>query len=142
MHKSVVRAILIVATGGVYPFEEATKVRYADGEFTVIDGLYTEAKELIGGWALMEVRDKAEAIEWTKRFLALVRGVVSPHSGRLWAVIVSPWRGCRSAASVPARALAPQRSARAADRPGKPEQRGYRWSDHAGAGADARAAGR
>ena len=36
------------------------------------DGPYTEAKELIGGWALMEVRDKDEAIEWTKRFLDIV----------------------------------------------------------------------
>ena len=42
-----------------------------DGKFTVVDGPFTEAKELIGGWALMECRDKAEAIEWTKRFLAI-----------------------------------------------------------------------
>ena len=65
-----IKAGVIVATGGLAPVEEATKVRYAGGEFTVIDGPYTEAKELIGGWALIEVRDKAEAIEWTKRFLA------------------------------------------------------------------------
>jgi hypothetical protein len=69
-----IKAGVIVATGGLYPFEEATKVRYADGEFTVIDGPYTEAKELVGGWALMEVRDKAEAIEWAKRFLAVAGG--------------------------------------------------------------------
>ena len=68
------KAGVLLATGGVAPFEEATKVRYADGEFTVIDGPYTEAKELVGGWALMEVRDKAEAIEWTKRFLAVAGG--------------------------------------------------------------------
>jgi hypothetical protein len=37
----------------------------------VLDGPFTEAKELIGGWALLEYRDKAEAIEWTKRFMAL-----------------------------------------------------------------------
>jgi hypothetical protein len=68
------KAGVVLATGGLAPFEEATKVRYADGEFTVIDGPYTEAKELVGGWALMEVRDKAEAIEWTKRFLAAAGG--------------------------------------------------------------------
>ena len=68
------KAGVLVATGGVGPFEDATKIRYADGEFTVIDGPYTEAKELIGGWALMEVRDKAEAIEWTKRYLAAAGG--------------------------------------------------------------------
>ena len=65
---------MVLATGGLAPFEEATKVRYVGGEFTVVDGPYTEAKELVGGWALMEVRDKAEAIEWTKRFLAAAGG--------------------------------------------------------------------
>jgi hypothetical protein len=47
-------------------------VRLHDGKFTVLDGPFTEAKELIGGWALMETRDKDEAIEWTKRFLSIV----------------------------------------------------------------------
>jgi hypothetical protein len=65
------KAGVLLATGGLGPVEEATKVRYADGKFTVLDGPFAEAKELIGGWALMEVRDKPEAIEWTKRFLAI-----------------------------------------------------------------------
>ena len=65
------KAGVLLATGGVGPVEEAIKVRYADGEFTVLDGPFAEAKELVGGWALMEVRDKAEAIEWTKRFLSI-----------------------------------------------------------------------
>jgi len=46
-------------------------VKYSDGKFTVLDGPFSEAKELVGGWALMEVRDKDEAIEWTKRFLTI-----------------------------------------------------------------------
>jgi hypothetical protein len=65
------KAGVLLATGGVAPFAEATRVTYADGKFTVVDGPYTEAKELIGGWALMEVRDKDEAVEWTKRFLRI-----------------------------------------------------------------------
>jgi hypothetical protein len=65
------KAGVLLATGGVGPLEEAVKVQYNDGEFTVLDGPFTEAKELVGGWALMECRDKDEAIEWTKRFLAL-----------------------------------------------------------------------
>ncbi len=52
-------------------YSEATRVIRSGGKFTVVDGPFTEAKELIGGWALMEVRDKDEAIEWTKRFLDL-----------------------------------------------------------------------
>lgn len=66
------KAGVLLATGGVGPLNEAVKVQYHDGEFTVLDGPFTEAKELVGGWALMEYRDKAEAIEWTKRFLTLV----------------------------------------------------------------------
>ncbi len=59
------------APGGVAEPAQAVKVVYADGEFTVLDRPFTESKELIGGWALMECRDQDEAIEWTKRFLTI-----------------------------------------------------------------------
>jgi hypothetical protein len=65
------KAGVLLATGGVGPADETTKVTYTDGQYTVVDGPFTEAKELIGGWALMECKDKDEAIEWTKRFLAI-----------------------------------------------------------------------
>jgi hypothetical protein len=64
-----VSAGVIVATGGIAPTAEGAKVSLQDGQFTVVDGPFTEAKELVGGWALMECRDMEEAIEWTKRFL-------------------------------------------------------------------------
>jgi hypothetical protein len=66
------KAGVLVATGGLGPVDEAVKVTLTDGKFTVLDGPFTEAKELIGGWALMETRDRDEAIEWTKRFLSIV----------------------------------------------------------------------
>jgi hypothetical protein len=65
------KAGVLLATGGLGPSADGTKVAYKGGEFTVTDGPFAEAKELIGGWALMEVRDKGEAIEWTKRFLTI-----------------------------------------------------------------------
>jgi hypothetical protein len=66
------KAGVLVATGGLGSLDEATKIKYdSDGNYTVLDGPFSEAKELIGGWALMETRDKDEAIEWTKRFLAI-----------------------------------------------------------------------
>jgi hypothetical protein len=65
------KAGVLLATGGVGPIDEMTKLVRADGKITVLDGPFTEAKELIGGWALLECRDKAEAIEWSKRFLNL-----------------------------------------------------------------------
>lgn len=65
------KAGIILATGGVGPLDDAIKISYVDGKYTVLDGPFAEAKELVGGWALMECRDKDEAIEWTKRFLAV-----------------------------------------------------------------------
>jgi hypothetical protein len=63
------KAGVLLATGGVASYDEAIRVRYRDGEYSVLDGPFTEAKELVGGWALMECRDRAEIVEWTKRFL-------------------------------------------------------------------------
>jgi len=65
------KAGVLLATGGVAPLDEAIKVSYQDNEYEVLDGPFTEAKELIGGWALLECRDKDEVLEWTKRFLAI-----------------------------------------------------------------------
>jgi len=63
---------VLVATGGLAPTSMGAKITLKDGEFTVVDGPFTEAKELIGGWALMECRDLEEAIEWSKRFVSVV----------------------------------------------------------------------
>ena len=65
------KAGVILATGGLADANEGVKVSYHNGEFKVLDGPFTEAKELIGGWALMECRDMAEAVEWGKRFLTV-----------------------------------------------------------------------
>ena len=66
------KAGILLATGGLAPVDEAIKINYIDGKYTVLDGPFAETKELVGGWALMECRDKDEAVEWTKRFLGVV----------------------------------------------------------------------
>ena len=66
------KAGILLATGGLAPTSEGTRISLTNGEFAVVDGPFAEAKELIGGWALMEVRDKDEAVEWSKRFLSVV----------------------------------------------------------------------
>jgi hypothetical protein len=66
------KAGVLLATGGLAPSAQGTRVSLKDGQFTVTDGPFAEAKELIGGWAVMEARDKDEAIEWTKRFLSVL----------------------------------------------------------------------
>lgn len=65
-----IAAGVIVATGGISPTSEGVIISLKDGEFTVVDGPFAEAKEIVGGWALMECRDLEEATEWSKRFLA------------------------------------------------------------------------
>jgi len=67
-----VNAGVIVATGGIAPTAEGAKLTLKDGEFTVVDGPFAEAKEIVGGWALMECRDLDEAVEWSKRFLSVL----------------------------------------------------------------------
>ncbi len=66
------KAGVIVATGGIAPTSEGARISLKEGEYSVIDGPFTEAKELVGGWALMECRDLPEAIEWSKRFLGVL----------------------------------------------------------------------
>jgi hypothetical protein len=66
------KAGVIVATGGLGPTAMGVKITLRDGEFTVVDGPFTEAKELVGGWALLECRDKEEAVEWSKRFVSVL----------------------------------------------------------------------
>ena len=66
------KAGIVVATGGIAPTSEGVIVTLKNGDFSVLDGPFTEAKELVGGWCLMECRDKEEAVEWTKRFLTVL----------------------------------------------------------------------
>ena len=65
----------LVATGGFAPIATGTtKVSLADGNYTVTDGPFTESKELIGGWALLDLDSKEEAVQITKRFLRIAGG--------------------------------------------------------------------
>jgi hypothetical protein len=66
------KAGVIIATGGIAPTAMGVKISLSDGKYSVVDGPFTEAKELIGGWCLMECRDRDEAVEWSKRFLAVL----------------------------------------------------------------------
>jgi hypothetical protein len=67
------RAGTLVEVGGLLPSFMGARVRLAKGQVTVTDGPFTEAKELVGGYAVHEVKSKEEAIEATVRFLELHR---------------------------------------------------------------------
>ncbi|MFC3578302.1 YciI family protein [Streptomyces yaanensis] len=63
------KAGVMLDTAGLTPSTQGTQVRWEGGKISVTDGPFTESKEVVGGYALMQCKDKAEAIEWTKRFL-------------------------------------------------------------------------
>ncbi|KUF17705.1 YciI family protein [Streptomyces silvensis] len=60
---------VLLDTAGLAPTSEGTRVHWQGGRLSVTDGPFTEAKEVIGGYSILQARDKAEAVEWTKRFL-------------------------------------------------------------------------
>jgi hypothetical protein len=60
----------LVATGALDP--RTTRIRSSGGAITVTDGPFTEAKEAVVGWAIVEVASKDEAIDLSKRFWAIV----------------------------------------------------------------------
>ena len=59
----------LLATEGCLPSALGARVRLEQGKFTVTDGPFTEAKEIIGGFAMIQAASKQEAAEITKRFL-------------------------------------------------------------------------
>jgi hypothetical protein len=59
----------LVSTAGLRPTSEGVRVRLRRGKLSMVDGPFTETKEVIGGYAVLEAKSKAEAIELTKRFL-------------------------------------------------------------------------
>lgn len=61
----------LVRTAGLRPTAEGFRVRSRYGKLTTTDGPFTESKEVIGGYAVLEAKDKAEAIELIERFLAV-----------------------------------------------------------------------
>jgi hypothetical protein len=65
------KAGYLIATEGCLPSALGARVRVSDGTFTVTDGPFVESKELIGGFAILEAKSKAEAIELAKQFLAV-----------------------------------------------------------------------
>ena len=67
-HEELVKAGVLLDASGLQPSSKGWRVKYSGGRRTVIDGPFTEAKELIAGYTLIQVKSKEEALEWTKRF--------------------------------------------------------------------------
>jgi len=63
----------MIATGALYPTEASVRVRVSQGQLSVIDGPFTETREVVGGYAIMEFDTKEQAIESTRGFMDLYR---------------------------------------------------------------------
>ena len=66
-NEELVKACIMLAAEGLHPSSKGARVRFSGTKRTVIDGPFTESKELIAGFWLWKVKSKQEAIEWVKR---------------------------------------------------------------------------
>jgi hypothetical protein len=74
-HEELVKAGVLLDASGLQPSSKGTRIKYTGGKRTIVDGPFTEAKELIAGYTLIQVKSREEAMEWAKRFPA-------PHGER------------------------------------------------------------
>lgn len=78
------RTGVMIDTGGLARSAEGARVRVTGGKVTVTDGPFTEAKELVGGYAIMELPSREAAIEQGRRFMQLHRDILGPtYEGEL-----------------------------------------------------------
>ena len=66
-NEELMKAGVLVDLSGLQPTSKGARVKFSGGKITVIDGPFAETKELIGGYWIIQVKSKEEAIEWAKR---------------------------------------------------------------------------
>lgn len=93
-----IKAGRMIDMGGLMPLETGAQVRIRDGELSVIDGPFVEAKEVIGGYAIFEFRKKQEAIASAVEFMQLRRQHMPGREGtcEVRAMAGPEDRGCQA----------------------------------------------
>jgi len=66
-NESLTKAGVVLGMDGLHPPAKGTRVKFVGGKPKVTDGPFTESKELIGGYWMIQVKSKEEAVEWAKR---------------------------------------------------------------------------
>jgi hypothetical protein len=69
-HEELAKAGVLLDASGLQPSSKGWRIKYSGGKRKVIDGPFTEAKELVAGYTLLQVRSREEAVEWARRFPA------------------------------------------------------------------------
>ena len=71
--KALLKAGVLLDLAGLQPSSKGARIRFSGGKRTVIDGPFTETKELIGGYWIIRVNSREEAMEWAMRYFRLPR---------------------------------------------------------------------
>jgi hypothetical protein len=71
LFEEITKAGVMLDTAGLTPTSQGTRVTWSGGKLSYTDGPFTETKEVVGGYAILQAKDKAEALEWTNRFLEI-----------------------------------------------------------------------
>lgn len=69
--EEITKAGVMLDTAGLTPSADGTRVTWSGGKLSYTDGPFTETKEVVGGYSIVQAKDMAEAVEWTKRFLQI-----------------------------------------------------------------------
>ena len=67
-HEELAKAGVLLDANGLQPTAKGWRIRYQGQTRSVIDGPFTESKELIAGYTLIQVKSREEALEWSRRF--------------------------------------------------------------------------
>lgn len=67
-HEELARAGALLDASGLQPSSKGWRIRFDGERRTLVDGPFTEAKELIAGYTILQVSSREEALEWTRRF--------------------------------------------------------------------------
>jgi hypothetical protein len=67
-HEELQKAGVLLDASGLHPSGRGWRIKWSGGKKAVIDGPFTEAKELIAGYTLIQVKSREEALEWSRRF--------------------------------------------------------------------------
>ena len=76
-----IKAGRMIDSGGLMPVAVGAQVRITDGKLSVVDGPFVETKEMIGGYAIFELRDKEEALASAKQFMQLHKDLMQGWEG-------------------------------------------------------------
>ena len=111
MSQEMVSKGILLENGGLLPSTHGARIRLERGALAVVDGPFTEAKELVGGFAILQAGSKAEAIELGRRFMQVHADILGPDARMTLEIraMVDPMapEGCAAAYADQAATAAP-----------------------------------